>query len=120
MTEKKQVKTAELKPLRIGTGLPGPGRPKKADEQKVKELGMAALKKKYGTLEKAFIALLESNEPTLIRLVFEYTFGKPANVIEAPNGLPYNQLNVQIINPVIEQNGHTQHKDHESISATAG
>jgi hypothetical protein len=96
----KPVKTAIGKdgtPLRVGTGLPGPGRPKKADEQQARQLGMAALKKQYGTLEKAFQALLTSKEPSLIRLVFEYTFGKPADKIESVNGIPFNQLNIQII-----------------------
>src|SRR5690349_9997146 len=101
----KHAKTADGK-LRIGTGLPGPGRPKKADEQKVRELGMAALKKKHGTLEKAFIWLLESKEPSLIRLVFEYTFGKPADKIESVNGIPFNQLNIQIV-ATNKADGHT-------------
>lgn len=104
------------KPLRIGTGLPGPGRPKKADEHKVKELGMAALKKQYGTLEKAFQALLTSGEPTLIRLVFEYTFGKPADKIEPVNGLPFHQLNIQVIQSNHKDNGHTQLTDNNSVS----
>lgn len=93
----KQDKTAGGKPMRIGTGLPGPGRPKKAEEQLAKNLGMAALKKKYGSLDKAFVALLESKEPTLIRLVFEYTFGKPADKIASVDGVPFNQLNIQIV-----------------------
>lgn len=84
-------------PKRIGTGLPGPGRPKKADELKAVNLGLSALKKQYGTLEKAFRFLLSSGEPSLIKLVFEYSFGKPADKIESINGIPFNQLNIQII-----------------------
>lgn len=116
----KQVKTSGEKPLRIGTGLPGPGRPKKADEQKAKELGMAALKKKFGTVEKAFVFLLESKEPSLIRLVFEYTFGKPADKIESVNGIPFNQLNIQVIATQKSDNGHNGHSDNGSISTPAG
>jgi hypothetical protein len=93
----KQDKTVDGKPLRIGTGLPGPGRPKKSEEQQAKQLGMSALKKKYGSLDKAFVALLESKEPTLIKMVFEYAFGKPADKMTGVDGVPFNQLNIQIV-----------------------
>jgi hypothetical protein len=119
-TENKPVKTAvgkDGKPLRVGTGLPGPGRPKKADEQQARQLGMAALKKQYGTLEKAFQALLTSKEPSLIRLVFEYSFGKPADKIESVNGIPFNQLNIQIIATKKQSNEST---DDSNISIPTG
>jgi hypothetical protein len=98
-TEKpvKTSATSDAKPLRVGTGLPGPGRPKKADEQEVRRLALGALKKVYGSHEKAFQALASSKEPALKRLAFEYAFGKPADKIESVNGIPFSQLNVQII-----------------------
>jgi hypothetical protein len=112
----KHVKTAEGKPLRIGTGLPGPGRPKKAVEEHVKNLSVKALKKKYGTLDKAFVALLESKEPSLIRLVFEYAFGKPADKIEGIGGIPFGQLNIQVVHTQNNNsNGSKEPTDNEGV-----
>jgi|SRR6186713_840917 len=115
----KQDKT-ESKKLRIGTGLPGPGRPKKADEKVVSNLSMAALKRKYGTLEKAFVALLDSKEPTLIKLVFEYAYGKPVETIKGVNEIPFNQLNIQIVATKKIDNGTDEPTDNGSIPVSTG
>lgn len=120
---KKQVKTSGTKegqPMRIGTGLPGPGRPKKADEKQASALGMAALKKKYGSLEKAFIALLDSKEPTLIKLAFEYSFGKPVETIKGVNEIPFTQLNIQVIATKKQDNGTDEPTDNGSIPVSTG
>lgn len=121
--DKKHVKTSagkEGKPLRVGTGLPGPGRPKKATELQVQQLSVTALKTKYGTLEKAFVTLLESKEPSLIRLVFEYAFGKPADKIASINGIPFNQLNIQIVQTNKNDSGTTEHTNNQGIPDTTG
>lgn len=60
-----------------GGARPGAGRPRKADEEKVIATALAAVVRKYGSLEEGFIALLESGEPSLIRFVFEHVAGKP-------------------------------------------
>lgn len=62
-----------------GTGgaRPGAGRKPKADEEKVKALAVSAIEKKFGTLEDGFKALLESQEPSLIKFVWEHAVGKP-------------------------------------------
>ncbi len=109
--QKKHAKTAvnkDGKPLRIGTGLPGPGRPKKADELLARSHAITALKKKFKTLDKAFTFLLESKEPTLIKAAFEYAFGKPVDKVDNVNGIPFNQLNIQVVA------SHTKDKSNES------
>lgn len=53
------------------------GRPTKTNEIKVRDLALSAIKKKYGSEEKGFIALLESGEAALIKFVFEHGMGKP-------------------------------------------
>lgn len=73
-----------------GTGgsRPGAGRPSKADEQRVRDLSVAAIVKHYGSEEKAFIALLASKEAALIKFVFEHAYGKPRDKVElgGPDG----------------------------------
>jgi hypothetical protein len=60
----------------------GQGRKPKADEQKVRHLAISAIIKIYGSEEKGFIALLESGEPTLRKLVYEYAYGKPTEKVQ--------------------------------------
>lgn len=60
-----------------GGARPGGGRPKKADEQRVRDLSIVAIKSHYGSEEKGFKALLASGEPVLIKFVFEHAYGKP-------------------------------------------
>ncbi|HEY1202332.1 MAG TPA: hypothetical protein VGE79_15185 [Niastella sp.] len=116
-TNKKHAKTSGDKTLRIGTGLPGPGRPKKAVEEQVKNLSVKALKKKYGTLDKAFVSLLESKEPSLIRLVFEYAFGKPEAKVDGVAGIPFSQLNIQIVQS--NNNGTIGYTNNQGIPDTS-
>lgn len=119
-TNNKHAKTSGDKPLRIGTGLPGPGRPKKATEQQAQQLSVTAIKRKYGSLEKGLVALLESKEPSLIRLVFEYALGKPESRIASVNGVPFSQLNIQIVQTNKVDNGTTEHTNNQGISDTTG
>ena len=75
-----------------GGYMPGGGRPKKVDEERVRDLSIAAIIKHYGSEEKAFIALLASKEAVLIKFVFEHAYGKPRDKMElgGPNGGPIN------------------------------
>jgi hypothetical protein len=61
-------------------GQPAPlnaGRKKKTDEIKITSIALSSIVKKYDSLEKGFIHLLESKEPSLIKFVFEHAAGKP-------------------------------------------
>lgn len=99
------------KPLRIGAGKPGPGRPKKADEKEARNLAVSALKKRYGSLEKAMLALVDSKEPTLRKLAYEYALGKPAERTEKPPSFP--QINLQLVTN--NNNPTNESRDNDSI-----
>jgi hypothetical protein len=60
----------------------GQGRKPKADEEKVRNLSISAIKKVFGSEEKGFEALLKSGEATLIKFVYEHAYGKPKEKIE--------------------------------------
>ena len=61
---------------------PGAGRPTIAAELATADLARKCLIEKYGSLNAALIALLEMDEPALIKFVFEHAFGKPTDKIE--------------------------------------
>jgi hypothetical protein len=89
-----------------GGYMPGGGRPKKVDEERVRDLSVKAIVAHYGSEEAGFTALLVSKEPALIKFVFEHAYGKPrekmdldidgalsggpAIVINAPKGINVN------------------------------
>lgn len=60
-----------------GGAMPGGGRPKKVDEERVRDLSVKAIIAHYGSEELGFKALLDSKEPVLIKFVFEHAYGKP-------------------------------------------
>lgn len=60
-----------------GGAMPGGGRPKKVDEERVRDLSVKAIVSHYGSEEAGFKYLLESKEPVLIKFVFEHAYGKP-------------------------------------------
>lgn len=61
---------------------PGAGRPKLADELRSAEIAKGALIKKYGTMEAAIEALIDSKEPSLIKFVYEHAMGKAPDKID--------------------------------------
>lgn len=86
-----------------GGSRPGSGRKPKADEEKVRNLAIAAIEEKHETLQKGFVKLLESGEASLIKFVWEHAVGKPREkidmdvdnpfgtvVINAPGGIDVN------------------------------
>lgn len=77
-----------------GGARPGSGRKTKADELKVQNLARGALIAKYGSEEKAFEALLETKEPSLLKFVYEHAFGKPREKVDMDNS---GQLTLRII-----------------------
>lgn len=55
----------------------GPGRPTKADEDRVRTISLSAAIKTHGSEEQAFEYLFNHTEPSLIKFAFEHAFGKP-------------------------------------------
>jgi hypothetical protein len=87
-----------------GGYMPGGGRPKKVDEERVRDLSVKAIVAHYGSEELGFKYLLNSKEPSLIKFVFEHAYGKPREkmdldidsplgnsiIIAAPAGIEIN------------------------------
>jgi hypothetical protein len=65
---------------------PGAGRPGKADEERVRDLSLAAIKAHYGSEEAGFKSLLESKEAVLVKFVFEHAYGKPRDKVDMDLG----------------------------------
>lgn len=63
----------------------GSGRKPRAEEQRIQSLAIKALISKYGSEEKALESLLESNEPSLKKFVYEHAFGKPREKVDMDN-----------------------------------
>jgi hypothetical protein len=69
-----------------GGARPGAGRKSQRDEDKARRLCIAAIEFKYGSLEKGLVKLLESDEPSLQKFVFEHAIGKPTDKIDLGEG----------------------------------
>jgi len=76
-----------------GGARPGAGRPTVANELRTADLARSVLIKKFGSLDGALTALLEYNEPTLTKFVYEHAFGKSPDKIEH-SGNASIQLNI--------------------------
>jgi hypothetical protein len=66
----------------------GPGRPTKADEDKVRNLAIGAIIAKYGSEEAGFLALMNSKEPSLMKWVYEHGYGKPKEFVDITTNQP--------------------------------
>ncbi len=64
---------------------PGAGRPTKVDEERVRTLAVSAIEKRYGSLDEGFVALLRTEEPVLVKFVWEHAVGKPKDNINLTN-----------------------------------
>lgn len=82
-------------------GWRGGGRPKKVDEEKVTLMAQKAIMKKYGSIEKGLMALLDSGEPMLRRFVFEHAVGKPREKIDM-KGEGFDGMIQVIITPPVD------------------
>ena len=60
----------------------GSGRKAKVDELKIVNQAVEAIIAKHGDLQSGFVSLLESQEPSLIKFVWEHAVGKPKEKIE--------------------------------------
>ncbi len=68
-----------------GGARPGAGRPKKVDEERVRDIALSAIIEKHGSEKDAFIWLLKTEEPSLIKFAYEHAFGKPTDKVENIN-----------------------------------
>lgn len=57
------------------------GRKPLVEEIRVRNLCIAAIEEKYGSVQSGLLALLESGEVTLMKFVFEHALGKPKESI---------------------------------------
>jgi len=65
-----------------GGARPGSGRKPKHEEDRVKAKALKAIRDTYGSEDKGFRALLRSQEPSLIKFVWEHAYGKPKETIK--------------------------------------
>lgn len=65
-----------------GGARPGAGRKKVHDEIAARDLAVSAIVSKFGSLEKGFVELLNSEEPSLVKFVWEHAVGKPAERVK--------------------------------------
>jgi hypothetical protein len=79
---------------------PGQGRPKKADEERVRTLSVKAIVDTFGSEEEGFKNLLQSGESVLIKWVFEHAYGKPTEKLDV-------NANVAVIRPPIKWSDET-------------
>jgi hypothetical protein len=73
-----------------GGSRPGAGRPTKADEERVRTLATSAIEEHYGSMEAGFQKLLATEEPALVKFVWEHAVGKPREKMDVdfPGGGP--------------------------------
>jgi hypothetical protein len=64
---------------------PGAGRKPVHDEVIAKELCQTAIINKWGSLEEGLHFMLSTEEPALVKFVFEHAIGKPTDKIENIN-----------------------------------
>jgi hypothetical protein len=60
----------------------GAGRKPVHEEIKARDLAISAIVSKFGSLEDGLIELLNSDEPTLIKFVYEHAIGKPKDTLD--------------------------------------
>lgn len=70
----------------------GAGRKTLAAEQQTAEQARKAIIAKYSSIDGGLQALLESEEPNLIKWVFEHALGKPTDNVELSGGLDITRI----------------------------
>ena len=76
----------------------GAGRKPKAEELKIVNAATEAITKVHGSLQEGFEALLNSEEPSLIKWVFEHAAGKPKETVDiTTNGENINNAPQEVI-----------------------
>ena len=81
----------------------GAGRKTKASEEQVRRLGLDAIENVYGSIEKYYIHIAKESMESFphLKLLQEYVFGKPKEVIEVikedEDEINYKQLTIETL-----------------------
>ena len=81
----------------------GQGRKSKASEEQVRRLGLDAIENVYGSIEKYYIHIAKESMESFphLKLLQEYVFGKPKEVIEVikedEDEINYKQLTIETL-----------------------
>tara|TARA_R110000764_G_scaffold237263_1_gene333262 strand:- start:1361 stop:1696 length:336 start_codon:yes stop_codon:yes gene_type:complete len=81
----------------------GQGRKTKASEEQVRRLGLDAIENVYGSIEKYYIHIAKESMESFphLKLLQEYVFGKPKEVIEVikedEDEINYKQLTIETL-----------------------
>ena len=85
----------------------GAGRKSKASEEKVRRLGITAIEKIYGSLEKYYENIAKESKKSFphLKLLQEYVFGKPKDVLVVEDGekeesLDYSKLSDEALKEI--------------------
>lgn len=72
------------KPNNWGGKRKGQGRPSKAKEERVRRLGLDAIEEVYGSVEKYYQHIAKESMSSFphLKLLQEYVFGKPKEIVE--------------------------------------
>ena len=99
----------------------GQGRKTKASEEQVRRLGLDAIENVYGSIEKYYIHIAKESMESFphLKLLQEYVFGKPKEVIEViseeEEDLDYKTLTTETLRELANL---TYNKSNESESGT--
>lgn len=80
-----------------GGARPGAGRKTLAENLQTADLARECLIKRWGSLESALNALLDYEEPSLTKFVFEHAFGKSPDKIEHSGKIDHAITGMEII-----------------------
>lgn len=81
----------------------GAGRPSKAKEEHVRKLGLDAIADAYGSIEEYYLYIAKESKESFphLKLLQEYVFGKPKEIIvieeEEIDTLDYSQLSKETL-----------------------
>ncbi len=70
-----------------GGSRPGAGAKPKAETEKTAAICKAAIIGQFGSIEEGIKRLLQSDEPSLIKFVYEHALGKPVDKVENSGGI---------------------------------
>ena len=99
----------------------GAGRKTKANEEQVRRLGLDAIESVYGSIEKYYIHIAKESVESFphLKLLQEYVFGKPKEVIEVvsedEDSIDYKTLTTETLR---ELANHTYNKSNKGESGT--
>lgn len=99
----------------------GQGRKSKSSEEQVRRLGLDAISKVYGSVEKYYQHIAKESQDSFphLKLLQEYVFGKPKEVIEVisedEDNIDYKTLTTETLR---ELANHTYNKSNKGESGT--